>query len=289
MTKAVSAVRPFRLGIAGRGFMGSKHRAAIAGVSGIAVAPACDWGELVADPEVEGIDICLPTDLHAPVAIEALAGGKHVFCEKPMALTAADCERMIAASERHGRVLMIGHVLRFWPEYQELEQFIRKHASVTSVRFARRSAVPDWGPWLADESRSGGAILDLLIHDIDQALLLFGKPRWVWARSMGPVDTMEAAMEYRDSLTVRIEGGWYAPGTAFQMEFTATASGGELALTPTGGDGPYRAELEYFVECCRGNRQPERCPPQSAADAVRVALLLKESRARGGERLPCVL
>jgi predicted dehydrogenase len=270
--------------------MGSKHRAAVAPLKSIEVAAASNWRELVDHPDLDGIDICLPTDLHAEVAAEALGRGKHVFCEKPMALAPADCEWMIRAAEQNCRVLMIGHVLRFWPEYLELKQFIEEHRqAITSVTFFRRSSVPDWGLWLTDEMRSGGAILDLLVHDIDQALLLFGTPQWVSARSLGPVDTMEARMEYSGSLAVHIRGGWYPEGTAFQMEVIVTTTHDQLTITPSLGDGAYRAELEYFVECSRANRFPELCPPQAAAQAVKLALLLKESRDRGEERLPCVL
>ena len=74
------------------------------------------WRELVVDDEVDIVDICLPTDLHAPVAIAALTAGKHVLCEKPMALAVGDCERMTTIAEQQNRILMVGQVLRFWPE-----------------------------------------------------------------------------------------------------------------------------------------------------------------------------
>src|SRR5947209_2923498 len=74
------------------------------------------WREMVVQPDLDIVDICLPTDLHAAVAIAAMTAGKHVFCEKPMALTAPDCDRMLAAASENRRILMIGQVLRFWPE-----------------------------------------------------------------------------------------------------------------------------------------------------------------------------
>lgn len=278
----------FRLAIAGSGFMGSTHRSAVAQLDSVEVAASSNWREIVSDPNVDAIDICLPTDLHARVAIEALANGKHVFCEKPMALTDSDCSAMIAAAREHKRVLMIGHVLRFWPEYAALKSFVDEHRhSVVDAVFTRRSSLPNWATWLADPTQSGGAILDLLIHDVDQSLLLFGKPAFISARSLGRVDTMEALLEYDDARTARIEGGWYPEGMPFHMQFAISAGRDELAVSPGDGGGAYGAELAYFAECVRTNSEPERCRPEEAADAVRLALLLRRARALDGKRVAC--
>jgi predicted dehydrogenase len=265
-----------------------------------------DWRELVREDAVDAIDICLPTDLHAPVAMAALDSGKHVLCEKPMALTASECEHMIAAAERSGRVLMIAQVLRFWPEYVALRDFVksREYGDVRSAIFVRRCGLPNWSRWLPDEKRSGGAVLDLLVHDIDQALLLFGTPERVAAKGMGGVDTLMATLLYKDRMEVRVQGGWFSPGAPFAMSFQVRAERAEMELTAdglmltdmsgvrkrveVGNADAYEAQLAYFVECCRRNEAPERCPPQESARAVEVALLLNESRARGGEQLRCL-
>ena len=91
---------------------------------------------VIADPNVEAVDICLPTDLHPSVSTAALAAGKHVFCEKPMALREADCELMIEAARKAKRVLMVGQVLRFWPEYMALQEFggSQKYVCVSEKR-----------------------------------------------------------------------------------------------------------------------------------------------------------
>src|SRR5438270_13937750 len=83
-----------------------------------------EWRDLVADPDIDAVDICLPTDLHEGVTAAALATGKHVLCEKPMALTAEQCEAMLSGARSADRVLMIGHVLRFWPAYVYLRDFV---------------------------------------------------------------------------------------------------------------------------------------------------------------------
>jgi predicted dehydrogenase len=265
-----------------------------------------NWRDLVADPDMDAVDICLPTDLHLPASLAALSAGKHVLCEKPMALTAEQCDQMISAAQQTERVLMIGQVLRFWPEYRYLEEFVKsgEHGKIKTVTFVRRCGVPDWSKWLMDEQRSGGALLDLLVHDIDQALFLFGDPAKVTAKTLGRDDTVSASLIYPGGPEVRIQGGWFPAGTEFAMSFQVRAERAELLLDGGGlrlndaqgnstaikteGEG-YDAEVSYFVECCRENKQPERCLPQDSAKAVKLALLLKESRSRGGDPIACAL
>ncbi|HZQ51905.1 MAG TPA: Gfo/Idh/MocA family oxidoreductase [Bryobacteraceae bacterium] len=305
-----------KIGVIGLGFMGATHVDAFSKLDGVQVSAVCtrdaraaagdfrhiggnlgrnagvhdfsqvrnhqDWRELVSDPSLDAVDICLPTDLHAPVSVLALQAGKHVLCEKPMALNFADCEGMIAAAREAHRVLMIGHVLRFWPEYLYLQKFVRdaQYGPIQSATFSRSTGLPDWSRWLPNESKSGGAVLDLLIHDIDQALHLFGTPQTVAGRTL----------HYSRGLEVNIEGGWLAPGTPFSSGFRVKAEKAELALTPEGlmlrqdghqqkldvsGRDAYEAELAYFADCCRKNAQPEQCPPRESAEAVKIALQLK--------------
>lgn len=266
-----------------------------------------DWRDLVADPDLDAVDICLPTDLHAPAAIAAMQTGKHVYCEKPMGLTADECDRMISQARQHGRILMVGQVLRFWPAYLHLKQFVSegKYGRIQSATFARRAGIPDWSKWLTDNSRSGGAILDMLIHDLDQVLWQFGPPARVAAKSLGEIDTVSATLLYPNGPEVRVQGGWFAAGTPFAMGFHVRAEKGELELTPEGlrlndaagnstvvaTEGPdgYEAEAAYFVQCCETNTQPDRCPPEESAKAVKLALLLNQSRAEGGNQIECNL
>ncbi len=266
-----------------------------------------DWRALVEDPELDAVDVCLPTDLHASVAIAALAAGKHVLCEKPMALAGEDCDRMLAASEKYVRTLMIGQVLRFWPEYIYLSDFVKRgeHGRVRSATFVRRCGVPDWSRWLPDEARSGGAILDLLSHDIDQALALFGLPDRVAAKSIAGPDTAMATLIYPSGPEVRIQGGWFAPETPLSMSFQVRAERAELDWLPGGlmlsdqrgqrsevnvaSADPFEAEVKYFVDCCRTGDPPARCPAPASALAVKIALLIKQSRAAGGQQVQCAV
>jgi predicted dehydrogenase len=266
-----------------------------------------DWEQLIADPAIDAVDICLSTDLHEPVAVAALASGKNVLCEKPMALTAEDCDLMLAKAKEADRILMIGHVLRFWPAYEYLQQFValNEFGPVQTATFTRMCGLPDWSSWLTDTAKSGGAVLDLLIHDMDQILLLFGAPKAVRAKPLGNFDALTATLLYPNGPEIRLQGGWMASGTPFSMRFQVRTAGALLELGPNGltlsdADGtqrkiqlpdanPYMEQLRYFQQCCEPGQKPDRCPAEAAAAAVKVALLLRRSRDLDGEEIPCAL
>jgi predicted dehydrogenase len=271
-------------------------------------------GDLLRDNEIEAVDLCLPTHLHAPVAIAAVRAGKHVLVEKPMALDAESAARMIAEASSHGRILMSAHVLRFFPEYQALQNAL-KSAELGAVRcalFRRRCAAPAWAGWLSDPAQSGGGAFDLLIHDADMCLHLFGKPESIIANGYENlahgVDLVTALVRFPDGLSVTITGGWHHQGEyPFSMSYTVSADGGTIEYDSAGRpptlyrpgrdaealplethDG-YAAEIGYFLECCRAGRQPAMCPPEESAEAVELMALLIEARKGNGERLSCNL
>jgi len=272
-----------------------------------------DWEEAVRDPGAEAVDICLPTNLHEPAALAALRAGKHVLVEKPMALDAAAAERMIAEARRNGRVLMAAQVLRFFPAYRALAEQVKTGAlgPVRTATFRRRCAAPGWSAWLGDKNASGGAVLDLLIHDIDMCLYLFGPPDFISAsgyEDLGRgIDVIAAHWHYADKTAV-IDGGWHHAGSyPFSMEYTVVCrdgtldyssagtgvsvyspAGGQASLPSAGKDG-YLAEIEYFHECCRRSEPPSLCPPEDSASAIRLAFLMMDARKRQGEKIPCRL
>ena len=263
-----------------------------------------DWRELLQAPDVDAVDICLPTHLHKEVALSALERGKHVLCEKPMALTPSDCDELLEAASRSGRIFMVAQVLRFMFAYCYAGSFIKSLPpdSVEACRLQRKTGYPQWGDWLSHEQYSGGAILDLLIHDIDQALKFFGEPDSVTAVSRGEIDTMLGTLRYRNRLEVQIEGGWYAPGLPFSAGFEIigkdarlTLQDGKLQLDRDGRadllEMPdslgYREQMAYFVACCRSNTAPDLCPPAESARAVKIASLLRASRDQNGRELRC--
>ena len=169
----------------------------------------------LARDDIQVVDICLPTPLHRPIAEAAFAAGCDVLLEKPIALTIEDAEAIIAARDASGRKLLLGFVLRFWAEYEELVRQVAAGTIGTPqvVSTLRLSAPPDWNEWMSDPEVSGGVAVDFLIHDIDQINLLLGRPLSVHARAVnvGPHDVPQHMIA-----TITCEGG------------IATAEGGLL-------------------------------------------------------------
>ena len=268
--------------------------------------------QAIADPQIEAVDICLPTDQHASVALAALRAGKHVLVEKPMALDGAGADEMLAEARKSGRVLMTGQVLRFIGAYRKTAERVKCGAlgKVRSALFRRRCAAPAWSKWLADPAKSGGGVFDLLIHDVDFCVHLLGAPAAVSATGYEDlargVDLISAEFHYPAVPSVAITGGWHHPRSyPFSMEFTVVADGGTLdyssdgrPLALYGADGEkqlldsaaedwFTEELKYFVECAAHGRKPELCPPEESALAVRLARLMVASREKNGENIAC--
>lgn len=335
-----------KLAVLGLGFMGSTHVKALLQLKGVELVAVCSVDEraltgdfrhiqgnlggpgdcidfsavrkyreledVLADPEVEAVDLCLPTDLHAAAAIEALRGGKHVLVEKPMALDGHAADQMIVEAEKAGKILMTAQVLRFMPPYMALRDAMSdgQLGLVRSAVFRRRCAAPVWGGWLKRPEMSGGGVFDLLIHDVDIMLHLFGKPDRVAATGYDDgtrgIDIINAEFQYSHGGVVLVTGGWHHPKSyPFSMEYTVVADGGTLEfrsdgreptlyredgtagkLEPNDQDG-YFAEVEYFVECCLEGRRPELCPPRESADAVKLTRLMIEARNKNGEWIEC--
>jgi len=280
------------------------QRVDMAGISGYA-----EPNELIEDKAVDVVAVTLPTALHADVTVRALRAGKHVFCEKPMALTVGGCDRMIRAAEKAGRTLMVGQCIRFWPQYEVVKRMVEagEIGAVRCVSLRRRSRPADWshGNWMMDASRSGGALLDLHVHDVDFAHYLLGVPERIDARgSRGPsggIDHVVATYSYPDGRYALIEGGWtfHAPWP-FEMAFTVQGQTGTLdwslvrgpdVLHYAGGDEPRRIpvsdrngwlrELDYFTACLLAGEPVSRCTPSSSRTSIALALLERRSIERG--------
>ncbi len=267
----------------------------------------------IADPDIDAVDLCLPTALHEPFATKALEAGKHVLVEKPMGLDRAACDRMLGAAKKAGKLLMAAQVLRFFPAYDSLKTWVAsgKAGAMRTATFRRRCAAPGWGPWLKDKAQSGGGVFDLLIHDIDMALYLFGVPTHVEATGFedlgNQIDVINALLFY-PGFTVNIAGGWHHGAFPFSMEFTVVGEHGTVdfhssqahpnlyepgqdtkELAPPAPIDAYRDEIAYFVECARTGSEPAKCLPLDSAQAVSLAYLLLESRSKQGQKLPCQL
>lgn len=333
-----------KIGIVGLGFMGSTHLKAIKQIPGVELVAVsslepkalngdlsgiqgnlggpgekydfsgigryADWRDLLRDENVEAVDFCTPTLIHTENAIEALKAGKHVLLEKPMALRGEDADTILEAASKSGKTLMVAQVLRFFPAYKALREAIVSGGAgkPRMVTFRRRCAAPFWSAWMTDPAKSGGALLDLLIHDVDFALHTFGSPESVSAVGAEDlprgVDVITASLHYPDNLTVFIQGGWYHPQAfPFSMDYSVVcdeasfefssagkdptrynADGTEAPLPVEDVDG-YQAEIAYFVECASTGKSPDFCPPGESAAGIKLVDKLKEARLKNGERI----
>lgn len=339
--------RPVRVGVVGLGFMGLTHLRAYARIPGVVIAAVSDPAKrpvhgvvpgvsgnlsaadawrlpegtrfheeaeaLLADPEVDLVDLCVPTPLHVPLSLAALAAGKHVICEKPLARTVSDARRLVEAVERARTFFMPAMCMRFWPGWDWLVERIRRgtFGRVLAARFRRVSTPPGWsrGTYFRGDV-SGGALLDLHIHDTDFVQHCFGSPRAVFARGLsrlsGAVDHVVTQYVFDGDLVVSAEGSWIMTGDyPFQMTYTvnferATAEfdlargrealrlyrdGRPAATVPLPETDGYVEELRYFVRCIRRGQPPQRV---TAADALRaVEICAAEERSvRTGRVVP---
>ena len=130
-----------------------------------------DLEEMLAKEKIDFIDICAPSYKHKELTVAMLRRGFNVLCEKPMSLSSADCEEMIAVAKECGKQLMIGQVLRFYPAFDYVKEVIEdgRYGKILNASFSRLSTPPTWGwdNWFMDPTRSGGCILDLHIHDVE--------------------------------------------------------------------------------------------------------------------------
>jgi predicted dehydrogenase len=273
------------------------------------------WAPLE-DPDVDAVDVCLPTPLHREAVERALAAGKHVLLEKPIALTLEDADAIVAATERSGRVVMVGHVLRFFPAYAELRQRVAagEIGRPRGVTAQRLSPPADWADWLGDAAQSGGVAVDLMVHDFDQANLLLGRAQRAYARPVGADAGGAFAIVEHEGGTAVLEGSMAMPASypfssllrivgddgAAEYAFSAAPAedGGNIGEPATGavrvfprdGDAveaavsdedPWALQIAAFADAVERGTPPEHGTVEQARDALRVALAVRRSLESG--------
>ena len=256
-----------------------------------------DVADLLADPAVDLVDLCVPNDQHAPLAIRALEAGKHVLVEKPIALTAKDADAMVAAARSSGRLLMVAHVLPFFPEFAFAAEAIRsgRFGVVQAAHFTRVISRPDWSSGISDLDRSGGPAIDLHIHDTHFVGLVCGPPKAVHSRGVverGAVVHLTTQYLYDEGgpAVSAVSGALSQPGRPFAHGFEiylerATLSfGPDTPLTVFGPEGTierpelgsgdpvdaFAAELKVAVDGVATGQEP----PSLSGDLARRALAL---------------
>lgn len=190
-----------------------------------------DYQALLDDPQIDLIDLCTPTDQHAPMAIAALKAGKHVLVEKAIALTPKEADQMVAAAQKHGKMLMVAHVLPFFPEFAYAHRVIEKgdFGRLVAAHFTRVISRPDWSDAIGDSSRTGGPAVDLHVHDTHFIGLIAGVPGRVFSTG----HTVRDSVEYLTSSYLYGDNG---P--------VITCSSGAVAM----GSRPFLHGFEIYLE-----------------------------------------
>lgn len=315
---AQASTRTVNVAVVGLGFMGVTHLRAYQQLPGAKIVAVCDavrlpvngilqgvagnikksddidlgpqvkvfrkLEEVLADPEVELVDLCTPTPLHPEQAIAALKSGKNVLCEKPLARTSAQAAEIVKVSQSARGFLMPAMCMRFWPGWSWLKQVVEQsqYGKVLAARFRRVSEMPAWskqGTYTGGGSDLGGALFDLHIHDTDFVQFLFGWPASVFSSGVtdrgGSISHVVTQYMYPGGPSVYAEGGWLL-AKGFNMAFTlycerATldfnlARGAEAMQLTEEGQGPrtiqyagadgYSEEIRYVVDCVQNGRRP---------------------------------
>ena len=255
-----------------------------------------ELADVLADPEVDLVDLCVPTVVHPEQAIAALKAGKHVLCEKPLALNSAQARKIVQAAQSAKGFFMPAMCMRFWPGWSCLKEVVAKkpYGKIQAARFRRMSSMPTWSKATYSSGKlSGGALLDLHIHDTDFVQFLFGQPQSVFSAgvqgSKDSIDHVVTQYNYPGGPAVYAEGGWLLFGN-FNMSYTVLCeratldfdlSRGADALIVTeqgkarrviksaGGDG-YGGEISYMLEAIRSGKAPTVVTAQDGLSAVEI-------------------
>ncbi|MDR2780813.1 MAG: Gfo/Idh/MocA family oxidoreductase [Synergistaceae bacterium] len=314
-----------KIGLVGAGGMGTVHYtsfsyigeagvAAVVGTSAQDGARAREWGlpmfrsisDMLASADVDIVDICTPTYLHADGIEEAVSFGKSVITEKPMAMTLKDAQTAYEAAERAGTRIYVAQVLQFYRQSEVLRALVEggEYGAPLDAYFTRLSACPKWARdgWLFDEKKSGLVPYDLHIHDLDLIVSLFGLPKEFSFTSCGR-RSVKYREHYRfnyayDGFNAAAEAGWLNADIPFTAEWrvyfenaavtnrdgTVTAykfgeaprvfDTGEKIKIPTGINvpptGTYLSELSHFLECWKKDEPSPRIPKEQVLTVLEL-------------------
>jgi predicted dehydrogenase len=257
-----------------------------------------DLDELLADNDIDLIDVCNPTHLHPETAIKALQAGKHVLVEKAIALDPKDADAMLEAAKKAKRLLMVAHVLPFFPEFAFAAQAIRsgEYGKLLGGHFKRVISKPDWSAEIGDASKTGGPAIDLHIHDTHFIGLVCGVPKHVFSTGVlgadGAVDHLTTAYLYGaggpavtcSSGALTMKGRPFVHGYEIYLErATLVYESGTCPLTVLKADGSseqprlaggdeataaFTIEIQAAVDSIKAGREHDYLSGKLARDAL---------------------
>lgn len=261
-----------------------------------------DFDAMLANEELDILDICLPTFLHVKYSIKAMEKGINVLCEKPISLKREDVKRVYDTARENNVKFMVAHVIRFWREYEFVKSVYEsgKYGKLLMGKMNRLSAFPrwSWDNWMRDESRSGFVPYDLHIHDLDFMVYTFGKPKKVESRrdKTAYQDYINITYDFGE-FYINAESSWFAgtyPFTAqfrFQFEGAVISNEGQgLKIYENSGDilsldeavscdtgeidlpksSAYAEEIAYFVDCVKNNKAVDKIKPDELENVIDI-------------------
>lgn len=262
--------------------------------------------ELIKGEDPDVIDICLPTFLHKEYVVKAAQYGKHVFCEKPIAVSADEAKEMIEACEKAGVKFMVGHMLRFSPDYVKTKQMVVDGAvgKVGTVRMIRESGIPsNWNYRYDNQRGSGSVIKDLIVDDFDWLRWTFGDVERIYAKGLqgredAQMDHVFVSVRMKNGIMAHVTGSWAQP-EGFSSSLEVAGQSGVISLQSDAstmpiramirteskvehsgesplGKTPYVLELEHFVESILQNTQPS-ISGQDAIHSLEISLAALKS------------
>ena len=246
--------------------------------------------QIYAESQVSVVFDCLPTFTRLNTLQECVASKKHIFCEKPLALNEQMADGIRNCLSGYGQVVTVGQVLRYFWEYSRLRQMVMAGdvGQVGTIRLSRCVGFPGAESWFAQPEKSGGVILDLLIHDLDFLRWTFGEAKTVYAKSASEklakgLDYALVSIQLESNAIAHLEGSWAHPVGSFHQTVEICGSGGMLVYDnlassrlhwiPTArsggeigsrislpqvdpGNDPYLAEVQHFIHCVRHGEDP---------------------------------
>lgn len=262
-----------------------------------------DFDQMLETEELDIVDICLPTYLHADFAVKAMEKGIHVVCEKPISLNFEDVKRVYDTAQKNNVKFMVAQVLRFWPEYEFVKELIdtKKYGELISANMQRLGFQPNWSwdGWMTDENRSGLVPFDLHIHDLDFLVYALGKPNKVNAfrAKRTEQDVLEIIYDFGGAI-INCEATWYAGKIPFNSNFrfqfekaVVIYNAGKLNVYLDDGtsfgdsdekseektdtlDLPktnaYANELRYFADCVINNNPCDKVKSQELETVIKI-------------------
>lgn len=265
--------------------------------------------EILNTEKTDVIDICSPDYFHAGQTVMALKEGKHVLCEKPIALSLEEADKVVQAARRSSGIFMVAHVLRFFPEYEWIRELLEQGrlGDLISATAVRLNAPPIWRRWFTNRKLSGGAAIDLLVHDADFYHWIFGRVRKVLALGKkdehGLWNHSQTLISFTSGITGSAEVSYSMPigfpptfllrivGEKGCVEYNSRSrqslilfEPGKKALYPgIRKENAFLREIRYFVNCIEQNRKLTIITPEEARYALQIALAAIESMEKNGQ------